>query len=468
MGVGPKLKTVLQFMVFFFFIGVTLFLITIVIRGKKQKALIKFIEAQGGEVFYEFQEVEAPFVDFTDTVVINKYIGKNRYSSSAIPPNIYTWIGIDNFYSVNCVYLSDVDVQTIVESIEVFGNLECLTLDSCSHRDLGTIPKLTRLTELTISNSKCKELDTQELSSLSNLRFLKLDYTDVSAIPKFETTNVLEYLLVSGTGIESLEDLDRLDRLKCLCINNTNIDDLSPIQNLRNLSLAVEFDNCPVEDIRPVLNAYLSDDSAELSFYGTNLKDFSLINEFAPIEVLDCSQTEIQFFSGVNKRHDVRVLLLSYSKLRSLEGIESFSRTNRLYLAGTLIDDLSPLSQLNELAYLNLSGSSLKTTATLPVLQSLEELDLTGCRLLQDLRGIENLRSLRSLSISGTAVSLLPLSALPLKELHIAEMDVSQEEIKHLLSRNQSIRRLTIRKAIFDNSLEDLPKRFPSVVFSFY
>jgi Leucine-rich repeat (LRR) protein len=103
---------------------------------------------------------------------------------------------------------------------------------------------------------------------------------------------------------------------------------------------------------------------------------------------------------SVRKLHIGHNLLTKIDFLTNLVQLEELSLDRNSY-----IDDFSVLKKLSSLRTLNLSSTSFnKLELILPAAASMTDLDLSSC-LINSYKGIENLKKLRTLSVSNLKAS---------------------------------------------------------------
>jgi len=208
-----------------------------------------------------------------------------------------------------------------------------------------------------------------------------------------------------------IKPLSELSDLRTLNLNNNQITDLSPLQDLQN-----------------------KDQIEYLYLANNNISDLSPLKGFSRLHTLDLRNTQISDLTPLSE------LPLSYIILSGESGLDSrqilkFPKLTKLSLSRFSQLDLSFLSGLTNLELLNLSGCTITDTAPLNSLINLDTLylsdnnfsdlsDLVGMRNLMvlsirkhnifDLTPITRLKTLRRIDLSGSSISnLTPLSQLP-------------------------------------------------------
>ncbi|WHY61520.1 leucine-rich repeat domain-containing protein [Cytobacillus firmus] len=160
---------------------------------------------------------------------------------------------------------------TDLKPLKGLSNLFALFLSNTGIKDFSSLNDLSGLMYLTLSNngiesipdlSGLKNLEILELSSnnitslkglegLSNLMMLTIEsnpVTDFSALSKMK----LLYLDASYTDMQNLKWAADLTQLEGLAVAGNNLSDISPLKNLKNLSMLMANDN-QISDIGVLL-----------------------------------------------------------------------------------------------------------------------------------------------------------------------------------------------------------------------
>lgn len=143
--------------------------------------------------------------------------------------------------------------QTRISNIEVlkdFNQLEKLELRDNHIRDITSLQKLVNLRVLDISQNPLAEGNITPLKGLTNLRELNLRETGIKDLSPLKNMPDLEYLNIhSNTEIENLEPIGNLKNLRSLIMRNVctggSLDFLAELTLLSRLNIR----NCSVQDI---------------------------------------------------------------------------------------------------------------------------------------------------------------------------------------------------------------------------
>ncbi len=181
-----------------------------------------------------------------------------------------------------------------VESLEGLGELVNLKDLDCSDNDniasLGAISNSYNLEKLNCGNTMVKSLT--PLRNLKKLRILDVHYATVVDIRILKELRQLESLNVSkNASLFSLDGVNYLHNLTELYANETRIDNLSPVSNLKHLKI-IEFADSPVNSLRPL---QLIKSLEDINCSGTQIKGSSLEYLFglSNIKMLRCKNIEI-------------------------------------------------------------------------------------------------------------------------------------------------------------------------------
>ena len=158
-----------------------------------------------------------------------------------------------------------------LEDIEMFRNLEKVTIVSNNISDISPLKKLSKLSYINLNNNNISDITT--ISKLDNLRYLslsgnpikgfapltalkqleklELNYVKVGNIDFLSENTSLLYLQLNKTGITSLDPLNKLINLKLLWADQNSITDINSISNMKSIEyLDISYNK--ISDITPL------------------------------------------------------------------------------------------------------------------------------------------------------------------------------------------------------------------------
>ena len=246
-----------------------------------------------------------------------------------------------------CVSVGDLN------GLENLYNLRSLDVDSTSITDLFPLVNCKNIEFLFMDN--CTKLtDLYSLSSLSNLKCLLADSKNMltdSQLEVFEDLVNLEYITLNSRRIHSLYSFRKLTKMKELNLQGCNVTDLSPIENLTELTKLDVTANSALKDLSPL-------------FKMTKLKKL------------------IAGGGGV-----------AAGKVGNLKGAASSTMA---------IEDISVVKNFTKLKEINLNSNiRLKDISAMSVCEKMEEVYLQKCTQLEDVSVLGNLKNIVKINISS-------------------------------------------------------------------
>ncbi len=193
---------------------------------------------------------------------------------------------------------------------------------------------------------------------------------------------------LKGLGLKEIPiQIGNLVNLQMLDLENTQIQDLKPLEKLVNLQ--------------------------RLYLYNTQIQDLKPLEKLVNLQWLDLENTQIQDLKPLEKLVNLQWLSLSHTQIQDLKPLEKLVNLQRLYLYNTQIQDLKPLEKLVNLQTLYLSNTQIQDLKPLEKLVNLQELFLSNTQI-QDLKPLEKLVNLQTLSLENTQIREIPMFLLDL------------------------------------------------------
>ena len=173
------------------------------------------------------------------------------------------------------LWISTADVESF-EVLQGLKNLKTLELYDCPNlHNLASVLDEKQLDRLVLSgctNTKnfsalrserslrsmkelevvaCSFSDTALLGRFEQLTHLALYGTEVKDLTPFPNMKNLEWISLYGTRVSNISPLSRLEHLQCLDISETQVRDLKPLSGLTNLR-QLRIDGTNVTDLSPI------------------------------------------------------------------------------------------------------------------------------------------------------------------------------------------------------------------------
>ena len=283
------------------------------------------------------------------------------------------------------------------------------------------------------------------LRDVFHITMLRIDHYD--ELDQFDMTDgnsdhILQSTQVSGAC--DLTGLEELVNLQELTIEEGNLQDISALASLINMTSLTITSNADLSDIRPLqhmvhLNELnlsycgVSDLSplagctelTALNICGNPVGDLNALRDLNSLQELYAADCPVQDWSGLSALTDLETLHLSRTSFSDTDLLSSLTRLKELNLIETEPDDLQPLTglkhlqlldlqdsrvndysalaQMPGLTWLNLSYTTFSDTELLTAMQDLESLFLCGSNV-RDLKPLLQLEQLQLLDISGLDV----------------------------------------------------------------
>ena len=197
-------------------------------------------------------------------------------------------------------------------------------------------------------------------------------------------------MILNGNPISDLSPLAGLTTLKRLEIEWTNVDDLTPLVELKNLQhLDVWNNDSTIDDLSTLANLT---NLIHLNVSGSDkLKDLSTLANLTKLEHLRLYNNAITDISPLANLTNLTGLILNRNPISNLEPLANLTKLRKLSLAHNAITDITPLANLIALESLELLGNTIKDITPLANLRNLKWLAL-HLNAIVDFSPIEKLR----------------------------------------------------------------------------
>jgi len=218
---------------------------------------------------------------------------------------------------------------------------------------------------------------------------------------------------------------DEKRRTVCLnLLNNETIQDLSPLKELKYLSIIYLGFN-QIQDLSPLKDLkHLS-----IIYLGFNqIQDLSPLKDLKKLTKIYLSNNQIQDLSPLKDLTNLTNIDLSSNQISDLSPLKKLRYLTKIDLSSNLIRDLSPLKELKNLTKINLSSNQISDLSTFNELKNISKLDL-GSNQITNIFPLKELKNLKQIYLNDNKINNL----LPLMELkNLTRIDLEKNRIKEL------------------------------------
>ncbi len=319
----------------------------------------------------------------------------------------------------------------LIKELDISGNEDIA--------ELSPVSNLIHLEKINISNTKITDLSI--LSKLIELKEIICKLTGITDLTPIGNLSNLEFLDIRSTSINQLP-LMGCDKLETLYADNTDINGLLSIANLKNLKL-IYADNTKLDKMAVSLFKVRKPEAvvvyqteelkkwwnlldknwktvfkekiqaskkldrlqlAQISYITElDLKNNSGISSLKPVEmltqlqVLKFTDTDVMDLSALKNLTNLTKLKCARNPIRSLEPLKNLTKLEFLDCSNTQVDDLSPIANLKELKILKITGTKVKNLNALENMHNLVHLEFssTPVRWLKPIWNLEQLQTVK-------------------------------------------------------------------------
>ena len=269
--------------------------------------------------------------------------------------------------------------------LEYAWNLTRLSIQNGVFADLSPLEKLSKLTDLSITNNPIIA-DLTPLAGLPNVRYLNLGgnrgISDLS--PIFGYNNLIS-LSLSGTAVDSIDFLagPGFAGLETLNLSNTLVGDLSPIASLTGLrNLHIENLNLNDADLAFLGNGNFNQ-LRHIPMSGNNITDFGFLSAMHGLLGLTYNFHNLDVVSlqnlvdAIKDHRNFYWLALgdgTLTDITPLSGLSQITSLYTIYLTDNHIEDVSPLAGLESVQSILVQNNNISDISPLLGMTSLNNL----------------------------------------------------------------------------------------------
>jgi|GEM_PF-903788 len=294
---------------------------------------------------------------------------------------------------------------------EVF-ELEWLTFLNCPS-NLNTYEQINQITKIPKKINKLTKLIYLNLGNEVIEYQIGNKITDISPIQNLKNLSIL---ILKGNSVQDISYLNDLTSLKYLDISELqgSLEKRIPsrLENLKDLKVlkvtVVDMFNFALfEKLKTLHITYW--------FCYNCIEDLSFIRKMVNLEDLLINYINLGFDDEDYSEHATEYR--EKGKFKDLNFIKSLTNLKKLSLTNHLIEDTEVLKKFPNLESLDLSNNPIKNTNGLKELIQLKELKLNNCKLFYSVGFITKSKSLQRLELNNNYISHIQ----PLKELSLLE-----------------------------------------------
>ena len=430
------------------------------IQALKTLRNLKFLDIKGNNRLEDRYKL-----DFKMCILKNINMQLFNYIKSL---NIKCDKDIDELKTLNLA-LSDKENPELehLNGIELFENLEELSLKNQAIVDLHPTLKLQKLKKLDLEGTKIKNLD--ELPNFNSLKTIVLPdlkgefnlktllsenihtkYKEgVSDMSKIKAVNIELYNFLIAKNI--LVDAD-IKQTKKLNLNN-EIESLEGLEYFENLEKIRWFYNDRISDLSPLSHL---ENLECIDTRDSSIKSISCLSNLTKLKEL-CLNVSFNFdgdLSVLKNFKNLEELTLRKCNIQSIESLKELTNLKRLSIGENQIKDISVLGNLKELKELYISDNQIEDISILKDLTELTTLYVKN-NLVKNLSVIKSLSKLNTLRINGNPISKAELiefgKKLKLDIKHIDSNFLAYYMINDIINRNCKLGIFLMKKSIYSN-----------------
>lgn len=233
--------------------------------------------------------------------------------------------------------------------------------------------------------------------------------TSLEGIQNFPNLTYID-LGSQGTQIKDLTPLSSLVNLRRLRIGNSNITDITPLAGLSSLYY-LDLSNNHVNDLKPLAGlVYIT--NLIMSNQGPDyIKDLTPLDNLTRIQVLDLQSNKISDISPLHRMHSLQYLHLKDNRIVTIKPLDNLTSLQQVNFTINLITDLTPLIPSTKLNSLYANNNRVASLEFLEQLNSITHLSLNQNRIVSidhaasllnpvmlsfDMNGIDNITALKT------------------------------------------------------------------------
>lgn len=270
-----------------------------------------------------------------------------------------------------------------LEGLELFPNLESLTIDAGSLGDVSAVVALDRLKSLTLKDADTIN-DFAVFASMENLEELSIESENLKALDFLQRMPWLQSLGLAGGKILSLDGIEALEDLKKLSVTDCrelrNMDAVDALEGLAELSLERPYD-CEEPSLTGLggLRSLTLDNFETCSF-------LPALTELEELTLHGCDLSTGLDLSGLTRLK--RLTCTTFYQDMPMAFAADLSSLEYVNLSGIMtFDDISGIFRLPHIREIVLNGTECEIDFDrIPENTSLESLEMAGIKLYENVQ----------------------------------------------------------------------------------
>ena len=216
--------------------------------------------------------------------------------------------------------------------------------------DLSVLPECKDLEYVFVGFSALADLT--PLAGLTKIKRLDLRMMpQIKDLAPLKALTSLEYLNISGTGVEDFSPLADVPSLVELEARMLTAKDVTPLGKMPNL-VSVDFLKCPVSDVAPLAEAPKLEKAL---LCNTDVVDITPLAKIADrLKALDVCDSQFRDFKKLKAFKNLTFLRLWGLPIEDLSVLSGMTEMEDLDLSKTPVKDLTPLHGMKKLKFLRL------------------------------------------------------------------------------------------------------------------
>ena len=210
-------------------------------------------------------------------------------------------------------------------------------------------------------------------ADMQTLTELEAGQYEIRHLTGLEYAVNLESLSLYNNDLEDLSPLADLKALRLLNLRHNRIRDLTPLSGLKNLE-TLNLEGNLVANLAPLVG--LSGKLTRLTIPGNRYDDIAHLGKLTGLEYLELGNEQVHDIGDLAALTGLKHLTVTGTHVSDIEPLEELALLEWLSLEGNIIEDLSPLTALNKLEYLNLNNNRIRCIQPLSPLDNLSWLEI--------------------------------------------------------------------------------------------
>lgn len=344
------------------------------------------------------------------------------------------------FFSLNTITIGDTHIKIDETAVRI-------SYDQVTNNDIAKLKKLKNLESLEIITCFLDDEDVKVIGELTQLQKLFLSgNTDITDVSPLNNLKNLVYLDLSDTKTEDVSCLTNLTGLQKLWLNNTNVSDLSILEtytfletlginslseldeNSLVLPATVKYLHCENNGLESLSFVVGSESLMYLDASGNKISDITPLSKYENIFEVDLSDNNVSDISPVCKS-GVNKLMFNNNNISDISSLSGIC-VSTLELAGNQISDISALADNSNLFHLDLSNNNITDISALKDCFAIYNLDLSHNAIV-DISAIATIDKLTMLNLrSNKIVDISPLAEAKALVTTTSILDLRDNEIE--------------------------------------